>query len=181
MKLNAISYFAGIGTVVGALAVGFCGALLIAGPHQETGYRNRVQQVMSQAPSSSTMEVAKVEKPLQTEITKSSQPVPPDEHPALVPTVMTAKQVEAPATAKPDAPQRAAAQETDTVNRAKLREPEVKHPFDRDNQRKWAERKRRQQEIEAATIAVKRMLQDRRIVQVDNSGPTRFGLFGEDN
>jgi hypothetical protein len=51
MKLNAASYFAGVGTVVAALAVGFGGALLITGSGPKTESQNRLQQVMSHAPT----------------------------------------------------------------------------------------------------------------------------------
>ena len=84
------------------------------------------------------------------------------------------------ACAKPDTPRRLEAQETESAN-TKVREAEVKLAVDRENKRKWDERKRKQREIEAATIAVKRMLQDnrsRQIVQVENRGPASLGFFG---
>ena len=183
MKLNAPSYFAGMATVVTALTIGFCGALLITAPNQPNAYQNRVQQVMSHAPTSSTAKVLNVDEPVQNEAILSQQPVAPINQPSPEPNLTMSKQAELPNTAKPGVPQPLVAQDTESVNRAKVREAEVKHAVERENQRKWDERKRKQREIESATIAVKRMLQDNRsreIVQVENKGPPRFGFFGND-
>ena len=180
MNLNATSYFAGIGTVVAALLVGFGGALLIVGPSQQNEYRNRVQQVMAHPPAFTFAPDVKTERLLANDVTPAASDQPSVHQPSPEPTLPMAKQVEPPVASKPDA-QRNFNPEVEAVNRVKLRELEVKHAVDRENQRKWAERKKRQQEIDAATISVKRMLQDnrvRQIVQVENNGPARLGFFG---
>ena len=178
MKLNTVSYFAGVGTVVAALTVGFGGALLIVGPSHQNENRNRVQQVMAHPPASPIAPAVKTEALVATDVTPAASEQPSVYQPSPEPTLGMAK-VELPAASKSD-PQRNSNQESETVGRIKLREVEVKHAVDRENQRKWAERKRRQ-EIAAATISVKRMLQDnrvRQIVQLENNGPARFGFFG---
>ena len=180
MNLNATSYFAGIGTVVAALIVGFGGALLIVGPSQQNENRNRVQQVMAHTHNSAIAPEVRTENVLATHDT----PPPPAQPTVIYPPSQEAPQsvtklVEASTAApKPDV-QRSSNQDTD--NRAKLRAVEVKVAVDRENQRKWADRKKRQQEIDAATASVKRMLRDnrdRQIVQVENSGPAGMGFFG---
>ena len=133
MKLNAPSYFAGIATVVAALTLGFCGALLIAAPNQPNAYQNRVQQVMSHAPTSSTAKVVNVDKSVQNGATQSQQPVAPINQSSPEPNLTMSKQAELPNTAKPEAPQPLVAQETGNVNRAKVRDAEVKHAVDREN------------------------------------------------
>lgn len=181
MKLNTVSYFAGIGTVVAALTVGFGGALLIVGPSHQNEYRNRVQQVMAHPPASPIATAVKTEVLVATDVTPASSEQPTVHEPSPEPTLGMAK-VEVPEASKSD-PQHQSPipiKEPEVVNRVKLRELEVKHAVDRENQRKWAERKRRQ-EIAAATISVKRMLQDnrvRQVVQLENNGPARLGFFG---
>ena len=184
MTLNTTSYFAGIGTVVAALAVGFGGAVLIIGSNDKIVSQNRLQQVMSHPPIESTLQVGSVETPARPEVTPTASssaqtftavsPAPPQ--PPLptviqqaIPTAATAEDL---------------VQDTDRANRVRLRQAEVKRAVDQENIRKAVEHKKRQQEINTAAIAVRRMLQDnrsRQIVQADSSGPARFGFFGRDD
>ncbi len=187
MKLNAASYFAGIGTVAAALAVGFGGAMMITGSSPKIESRNRVQQVMAHAPVSPS-QAAEVEKPTEIIATitspSTSVPVVSTQSPEPASPAIVAKPVEVPTAVKSVETVGAATQDTQRANRIRLREADITRAVERENQRKWMERKRRQEEIDAATVAVRRMLRDngvRQVVQVENSRPTRLGFFGEGN
>lgn len=189
MTLNTTSYFAGIGTVVAALTVGFGGALLIIGSNDKIASENRVQQVMSHPVIDSTVKVVSLETSVRTDATPTEPSAPTataiNPAPSEPPPPAVTRQAAVPATPTPEErTTRDLAQDTERANRVRLRQAEVKRAVDLENQRKAVERKKRQQEIETASLAVKRMLQDnrsRQIVQADNSGPVRLGFFGRDN
>ena len=192
MKLNATSYFAGIGTVVAALAVGFGGALMIIGSDQTTESRNRVQQVMTRAPISTP--AAKEKSEAQVVMSSASlqpQPVSQPEPGPVASIVTTQADPVSPVVTKQNEvqlsvkqPAGRATQESDKTSRTQLRDEEIKRAVERENERKRVERKRKQQEIEAAANAVRRMLQDngsyRQVVHAGN-GLTARGFFGNDN
>ena len=194
MTLNATSYFAGIGTVVAALAVGFGGAILITGPNDKIVSQNRLQQVMSHPSIESSAQVVSVEKSVRTDVMPTASSATPTVASAQAATTVNPAPSDSPlpaltkqavqTAAIPEEPHRELVQDTDRASRVRFRQAEVKRAVDQENQRKAVERQKRQQEIDTATVAVRRMPQDnrsRQIVQVESSSPVRFGFFGQDD
>jgi hypothetical protein len=111
----------------------------------------------------------------------SAQRLPIVQQPSPEPALpIVARQAELPT---PPKVQRDQTLEAESVDRAKKRAAEMQHAVERENQRKWIERKRRQEEIDSATMAVRRMLRDngvRQVVQTDNI-EAAHGFFGRDN
>jgi hypothetical protein len=194
MSFNTTSYLAGVGSVVAALTVGLSGGLFMAGP---TPYaeQNRLQRVLSSAPiATPTPQIAATVRPEIMAASGTSAPTSTSQqraHPETIPVI-----------AKADAPERAlvmakapnakalepirttleqerAAQSN--ANPEKIRAAEARAAErNRSETRKLAERQK-QREIELATAAVKRMLQDRDPQQVAEGIQTpRFGFFGQD-
>jgi hypothetical protein len=133
VPLSATSYFAGMGTVVAALTVGFTGGLMITGPSKNAEIPNRLQRVMSNAPL-------------------------PD--PNL--RVAEAKKLDAPEAAPSATPKQAerTAVETERVsvensNGSRVQEADVRLPLKPGEPTTWAERKRGQQRTEPGRVAVK--------------------------
>jgi hypothetical protein len=215
MTFSTTSYIAGVGSVIAALTVGFSGGFFIAKP---TPYveQNRLQRVTSSAPiASSAPQTVALSTPAIAEskaTPPSAQPASPSAQPALpsaqaaVPVQQPAQPEAIPTMAKADVPEPAqavtrpelarAAVEQDratqsNVNAERLRATDVKAAArKRDDSRKFAER-RKQREIELATVAVRRMLRDRdRDPQQVADGivtpretpreTPRFGFFGQD-
>ena len=210
MSFNTTSYLAGVGTVVAALTIGFSGGFFLANPTQNTE-QNRLQRVTSSAPiSSPAPQAATTPKPEITEANATPAPIQAAQQPAVQvtqtpsrvePIAVVAKSVEpAPAPIMTPAPVMAKAPEASlpepvgaapeqeraaSANAEKLRAAEAKAEAKaaerkRAEARKLAER-RKQKEIETATVAVKRMLRDREPQQVaDGFESPRFGFFGQD-
>jgi type IV secretory pathway VirB10-like protein len=172
MSFSTTSYLAGVGTVVAALTVGFCGAFFLASPAEHVE-QNRLQRVASSAAlSNPTSQEAITPKPEITparsiELVSAKMPGP-----ELAPEVAKAAE---PARAKPE--ENTARSD---VNMEKMRAAEAKAERKRAREQRRAER-RKQRDIELATAAVKRMARDRDLQQVaDRSESPRFGFFGED-
>ena len=200
MSFSTTSYLAGVGSVITALTIGFSGGFFIAKP---TPYveQNRLQRVTSSAPiATSAPQTVALSTPAITEskvISPSAQPASPSAQ-AAVPVQQPAQPEAIPTLANADVPEPAQAvtrpelaratveQDRATqsnVNAERLRAADAKAAArKRDEARKFAER-RKQREIELATVAVRRMLRDkdRDPQQVaDGIETPRFGFFGQD-
>jgi hypothetical protein len=207
MTFNPTSYFAGIGTVFVAIAVGFGGGLLLTNSAYKSEPPNRLERVASstplaspsapqaspaaaQAPGAPAAAPAPVSEP------NPSVPPPPQQASASLPQATTPPPVETTQAANQQQP--AVANDPPPSS---AREVAAK-PQDQDNdarkiaerkqaeRRKWAERKRRQQELENATVEVRRIDRDdvrridrddlgREVVQRDIIETPRFGFFGQ--
>jgi hypothetical protein len=204
MAFSTTSYIAGVGSVVAALTIGFSGGFFLAKP---TPYveQNRLQRVTSSAPiASSAPQTVALSTPATIESKATSpaaQPASPQAQ-AAVPVQQPAQPEAIPTMAKADVPEPAqaitrpeparAAVEQDhaaqsNVNAERLRASDAKAAArKRDESRKFAER-RKQREIELATVAVRRMLRDRDRdpqqvadgIETPRETP-RFGFFGQD-
>jgi hypothetical protein len=195
MSFNTTSYLAGVGSVVAALTIGFSGGFFIATPTQQPE-QNRLQKVMASAPVSSPMpQTAAVPEPQtnaapKAEIAQANTSSGPNAviqqpaRPEAIPIMAKAAEPE-PAVAKAPEPVRPVAQPESgaqqTADAERIRAEEAKAAKrKRTEARKLAERKK-QREIESATLAVKRMLRDRDPQQVAEGTETpRFGFFGQD-
>lgn len=219
MTFNPVSYFAGIGTVFAAIAVGFGGGLLMTHSVHDSAPPNRVERVTAAAPLSPPPAVAQAPKmevqpsvapvvaataapaPVTTIPTAASEavqsPSPSQASTSPSPTLpqQPAADVMRPANQLPAANQQAAANDQHPVIRETGAKPqdqdiEAKRIAERKQaeRRKWAERKRRQQDLEGATVEVRRIERDdgaQEVVQKDAVGMPRIeiprlGLFGED-
>ena len=175
MPFNTMSYLAGVGTVVGALTIGFSGGLFLAPPADHVE-QNRLQRVAGAPISNQGSQEALTPKPEVTparsiELIAAKVPAPSQQPPRAETVPVMAKAVEPVRgafdenTARPD------------INMEKAAEAKAERKRAREQRR--AER-RKQREMEA-TIAVKRILRDRDPQQVaERSEPPRFGFFGED-
>jgi len=180
--------------VVAALTVGFSGGLFMAAP---TPYaeQNRLQRVMSSAPiASPTPQIAAAPKPEITEANATSAPASASQQPArpeTIPVMAKAAEPE-PASVMAKAPEakalepiRAAPEQEraaqSNVNAEKIRAAEAGAAERKRAEARKLEERRKQREIELATVAVKRMLRDRDPQQVaDGIERPRFGFFGQD-
>jgi hypothetical protein len=182
MAFSTTSYFAGIGTVLAALAVGFSGGLFLA-PSSEQIEQNRLQRITSSAPIMPADETAQ---PRSIEMTAAAVPAPSMQQPARPESIpLMAKAVEAatPSVARAVEPPRSALQDEaakSEINTEKMRAAEVKAERKRAQRQRFAER-RKQREIDLTTVAVKRMPWDTGPQQfADRTESPRFGFFGED-
>ncbi len=189
MSFSTTSYFAGVGTVLTALTVGFSGGFFLA-PPSEHSEQNRLQRISSTAPISVTapqtgiMTRPEATQPRSIEITAAG-PAPSAQQPArteAIPIMAKAgEQAAAPEVVKAADPVRSASQDVTAkseINTEKKRAAEVK--AEKKRAQRSAER-RKQREIELATIAVKRMPWDPGPQQfADRTESPRFGFFGED-
>jgi hypothetical protein len=190
MAFNPVSFFAGIGTVFVAIAVGFGGGLLLTSS-VKTEPPNRLERVAGSMPlptpsapqaSSPAVQTPTVQTPTVSVVTPApaSTPAPVSEANASVPSQQAAAPSQPAAAPQPPAaetPKPPAAETTQAANQqsavandppASVRESAAK-PQDEDNDarriaekkraehRKWAERKRRQQELETATDEVRKI------------------------
>lgn len=188
MPFNTKSYLAGVGTVVAALTIGFSGGFFLA-PTAEHVEQNRLQRVTSSAPISNPAPQAAIM--AKAEVTEATQiplaPAPSPQQPAPSETVpVMAKAIEpapAPVVAKAAEPVRSASEESvakPEINTDRMRAAEANAERKRARDQRSAER-RKQREIELATVAVRRMLSDRDPQQVaDRTESPRFGFFGQD-
>jgi hypothetical protein len=187
MSFSTTSYFAGVGTVLAALTVGFSGALFLA-PSNEHSEQNRLQRISSIAPVSATAPQTGIvtgpeaTQPRAIEITAAG-PTPSAQQPARTEAIpIMAKAGEAaPEIVKAVDPVRSASQDVTTkseITSERKRAAEVK--AERKRAQRSAER-RKQREMELATAAVKRMPWDPGPQQfADRTESPRFGFFGED-
>jgi type IV secretory pathway VirB10-like protein len=188
MSFSTTSYFAGVGTVLAALTVGFSGALFLA-PSNEHSEQNRLQRISSSAPVSVTVPQTGIvtgpeaAHPRAVEITAAA-PTPSAPQPTrteAIPIMAKAGEQAAPEIIKTAEPVRPASQDVTAkseINSERKRAAEVK--AERKRAQRSAER-RKQREIELATAAVKRMPWDPGPQQfADRTESPRFGFFGED-
>lgn len=181
MAFSTTSYFAGIGTVLAALAVGFSGGFFLA-PSSEQIEQNRLQRITSSAPIMPETETAQ---PRSIELTAAAAvPAPSTQQPTRpesIPVMAKAVETATPSVAKAAEPIRSARQDAaakSEINAEKLRAAEVK--AERKRVQRLAER-RKQREIDLATVAVKRMPWDPGPQQfADRTESPRFGFFGQD-
>jgi hypothetical protein len=171
MAFSNSSYFAGVGTVFAAVTLGFAvGAMITSGGVQPP---NRLERVASSAalPASNVQpadapKAAPGEPPAAVPTAAADEPRPVVQQPPPAPPVMARS--EDAVTAKNE--------------RASLRSAELKRESSRkrEEERRFAERKKRQ-DIEDAANAVRQMRRDGVIDQVVEREQTpRFGLFGND-
>jgi type IV secretory pathway VirB10-like protein len=182
MAFNPVSYIAGIGTVGVAVVVGFGGGLLLTNSAYKSEPPNRLERVAASTPLASAS-------PTQAAITPdvTAAPAPtPEPGPAASPqqvtqppaakTAQAANQQPAVANDPPPSVSESMAKPQDQENDAR-RIAERKQAA----HRKWAERKRRQQQLEAATVEVRRVDRDddsREVEQRDVVEMPRSLFFG---
>jgi hypothetical protein len=196
MTFNPVSYFAGIGTVFVAMAVGFGGGLLMTGSVHNPDPPNRVERVASSAPLASP---AATPSSTQASIAPAVAPAPaPSSSPAQAPaSPQQAVPQQPPSTETVRAANQQAAAPNDLPS--VVREANAK-PQDQDvdakkiaekkqaERRKWAERKRKQQELEAATVEVRKVergdgpqeVVQKDTVEMPRIEMPRLGFFGQD-
>jgi hypothetical protein len=200
MAFNPVSYFAGIGTVAVAIAVGFGGGLLMTNSIHKPEAPNRLERVASSAPLASPAAPPASASPIQASIapdvtlapvpepgpSASPQQVAPSQpqQPPPVATTQATNQQPAVATDPPPLSAREAAKSQDQDSDARKQDSDARRVAERRQmeRRKWAERKRRQQELDAATVEVRRNDRDdgsREIVQRDLIEMPRSGFFGQ--
>jgi hypothetical protein len=209
MAFNPFSYFAGIGTVFVAVAVGFGGGLLMTNsPSHRADPPNRLERLASSAPLASPSQAQTPAAPAPAEpgpptpaptASVASAPRAVDLSPPASPEQASA--VAQPATAPaadaaPAASQKSAAAKTVAANDppASVRDTAARQPDPEAEARKvaerrqaerhkWAERKRKQQELEAATVEVRRVGRDddttQDAVQREVIEAPRLGFFGQ--
>jgi hypothetical protein len=185
MAFNNSSYFAGIGTVVAAVTLGFAvGAMITSGGVQPP---NRLERVAASAVlPASNLHPADAQKAVPGEPTEAADDARPAvQQPPAPPAIMVRSEAAATSMAQPPAPAIVARSEDPAAaknERASARSFELKRETyrRRDDERKFADRKKRQ-EIEDAANAVRQMRRDGVIDQVVERDRTpRFGLFGND-
>jgi hypothetical protein len=221
MSFNPVSYFAGIGTVFVAIAVGFGGGLLMTNSVHNPDPPNRVERVASSAPLVSPT-TPTPPNTAQASTTPVVAPAPAPNPSASATSVATATPQVGPPSSPPQAstssqravPQQPPSAEVARANDqqpARTQQPAVPNdqpavvresnakPQDQDadarkiaekkqaDRRKWAERKRKQQELEAATVEVRKTERgegpqeviQRDIVEMPRIEMPRLGFFGD--
>jgi type IV secretory pathway VirB10-like protein len=186
MPINTTSYFAGVATAFAAVALGFAGGFGVSNPTQKVEPPNRVERVAANAPLANPQGVqaaAPVAKP------DTAPPVPPAAAPEPAAPQPVAEQ-------QPPAQQQAAQQpaaapapapvvaKDDAAEPAKIREADLKAAErKRAQHRRWAERQRHLQELDAATAQVRQV--DRGegelVVQRSPIEVPRLGFFGNND
>jgi len=201
MSFNTSSYFAGVGTVFVAVTLGFAGGYAISNSTQKQEPPNRLERVAANAPvpspssAEAAVPVAKPDKsavplPVATAEPAPSQAAPPQAAPPqTAPSPPIAAQQPPPAQEQAAQPPAAAAAppvvaRDDAAELAKIREADLKAAErKRAQRRKWAERQRHQQDLDAATAQVRQI--DRGdgelVVQRGPMETPRFGFFGNDD
>jgi hypothetical protein len=209
MAFNTTSYLAGVGSVVVILSTGFAGGYMLAIPtHQDPP--NRLQRLAAegqdskpaaQATPATKPEVVAAAAPASTPAPATPQPAiaEPSPPPASIsaaakpaePARSTSPQVSAEkASAQKASPEKASAEkasaEKSIAENARVAEARAAERK-RADARKFAERQRKQRELEVATVAVRRIMQDRddqEFAPVDQPEPPppampRLSLFGQ--
>jgi hypothetical protein len=203
MAFNPVSYVAGIGTVGVALVVGFGGGLLLTNSAYKPEPPNRLERVAASAPLASAsptqaaiapdVTAAPAPEPEPRPAASPQQVTPPQ--PPTAKAAQAANQQPAVANDPPPSPRPPTAKAAQAANQqpAVANDPppsvseSMAKPQDQENDtrriaerkqaahRKWAERKRRQQELEAATVEVRRGDRD------DDSREVRRGDRDDDS
>jgi hypothetical protein len=182
MPFNTTSYFAGVGTVCAAITLGFAGGFVVSNSTQKVDGPNRIERVAASTPlpnPPSVQAAASVPKP-------DTAAVPDAAAPAPAPAPQSVAQQQPPPAQEQLAQQPAAGPvpvvaKDDAAEQVKTREAELRAAErKRAQHRKWAERQRHQQELDAATAQVRHLDrgEDERVVQRDPIAMPRFGLFG---
>lgn len=190
MAFSTTSYLAGVGSVVVILSTGFAGGYMLANPtHQDPP--NRLQRLAAegqdskgaaQAAPAAKPEVVAMAAPAAT--SAPAAPPPAAAEPAPVPA-----EARAPEPARSTAPQvsaEKASAEKSIAEKARMAEAKAAERK-RADARKFAQRRRKQRELEVATVAVRRMMRDRddqEFAAMDQPEPPppempRLGLFGQ--
>ncbi len=181
MPFSTQSYMAGVGTVIAAITIGFSGGFFLA-PNDRVE-QNRLQRVTSSAPISNPAPQTAVTPKLDV-AEANAAPAPAIQPPARMIPVM-AKAVEpppSPAAPKAAEPVRGAFEQDRATqpNSERMRAAEARAERKLAREQRRAER-RKQREIELASVGIRRMLRDRDPQQVaDRTESPRFGFFGED-
>jgi type IV secretory pathway VirB10-like protein len=199
MAFNTTSYLAGVGSVVVILSTGFAGGYMLANPtHQDPP--NRLQRLAAegqdskpaaQATPATKPEIVATAAPASTPAPATPQPAVAEPPPQPASISAAAKPPEPARSASPQASAEKPSAETASAEKpgaekariAGARAAERK----RADARKFAERQRKQRELEVATVAVRRIMQDRddqEIAAMDQPEPAppampRLGLFGQ--
>ena len=193
MAFSNSSYFAGVGTVVAAVTLGFAvGAMITSGGVQPP---NRLERVAASAvlsasnpPPADPAKAAPAEPPAAVPTQAAADdPRPVVQQPPPSPAIMVRSEAAATPTAQQPSPVPAIVARSEDAatarnERASARSSEMKRETyrRRDDERKFAERKKRQ-DIEDAANAVRQMRRDGVIGEVvERDPPPRLGLFGND-
>jgi hypothetical protein len=184
MPFNTTSYFAGVATAFAAVSLGFAGGFIVSNPTQRVEPPNRVERVAANAPLPNPQGVQAAAPVAQPD---TAAPVPP----AAAPEPAAPQPVAEP---PPPAQQQAAEQpaaapapvvaKDDAAELAKIREADLKTAErKRAQHRRWAERRRHLQELDAATAQVRQV--DRGegelVVQRGPIEMPRLGFFGNND
>lgn len=188
MAFSTTSYLAGVGSVVVILSTGFAGGYMLANPtHQDPP--NRLQRLAAegqdskgaaQAAPAAKPEVVAMAAPAAT--SAPAAPPPAAAEPAPVPAEARAPEPARP----PQVSAEKASAEKSIAEKARMAEAKAAERK-RADARKFAERRRKQRELEVATVAVRRMMRDRddqEFAAMDQPEPPppempRLGLFGQ--
>ena len=191
MAFNTTSYLAGVGSVVVILSTGFAGGYMLANPtHQDPP--NRLQRLAAEGQDAKPVAQATTKPEAVATVAQASTPAPATPQPAAADP--PAQPASVPAAAKAAEPVRSVAQVnaekanavksgTEKARMAEAKAAEKK----RAETRKFAERQRKQRELEVATVAVRRMMHDRdneAFAAMDQPEPPppempRLSLFGQ--
>jgi len=193
MAFSTTSYLAGVGSVVVILSTGFAGGYMLANPtHQDPP--NRLQRLAAEGQDSKPVaqvtaakpELVAMAAPARTPAPATSQPAvsEPSPPPASIPAV-----AKAPEPARYIAPQvntEPASTEKSVAQKARIAEAKTAEKK-RADARRFAERQRKQRQLAVATVAVRRMMQDRdnqEFAAMDQPEPPppempRLGPFGQ--
>ena len=191
MAFSTTSYLAGVGSVVVILSTGFAGGYMLANPTRQDP-PNRLQRLAAEgqdsrgvaqaAPAAKKPEVVALAAPAAT-------PAPAVPQPAAAEPAPAPAEATAPEPARSTAPQvsaEKASAEKSIAEKARMAEAKAAERK-RADARKFAQRQRKQKELEVATVAVRRMMQDRdnqEFAAMDQPRPPppgmpRLGLFGQ--
>lgn len=192
MAFSNSSYFAGVGTVFAAVTLGFAvGAMITSGGVQPP---NRLERVAWSAtlPASNVhpadaQKAAPGEPPAAVPTEAADDPRPVVQQPPPPPAILVKSEAAATPMAQQPSPAPAIVARSEDAatarnERASIRSSELKRETyrKREEERKFAERKKRQ-DIEDAANAVRQMRRDGVIGEVvERDPPPRFGLFGND-
>jgi hypothetical protein len=189
MPINTSSYFAGVATAFAAIALGFGGGFVVSNTTQKVEVPNRVERVAANAPLPTPPSVQAAAPVAQPGTAAPVSPVPP----AAAPEPAAPQPVaEKPPPAQQQAAQQPAAAPTpvpvaakdDAAELAKIREADLKAAErKRAQHRRWAERQRRLQDLDAATTQVRQIDRGEGEIVVQR-GPVempRLGFFGNND
>jgi hypothetical protein len=183
MPFNTSSYFTGVATAFAAVTLGFAGGFIVSNTTQKVEPPNRVERVAANAPLPNPQGVQAAAPVAQPETAAS---VPPAAAPESAAPQTVAEQ-HPPAQQAAEAPAAApapAVAKDDAAELAKIREADLKAAErKRAQHRRWAERQRHLQELDAATSQVRQIDRGEGEVVVQR-GPIempRLGFFGNND